>query len=133
MPSVNYQALRSIMSGHTKYTLYDLDFTAQTLSEAHPRTITQNTSLGGLVETVFHRADVRWSIVSTPILETGTDWEQWMEFLASVQAGEEFTFDAYGTAASPDNAITVVLIGSATYQRVGASRYVNIAFRVLKQ
>ena len=53
--------------------------------------------------------------------------------LASVCVAEAFTFDAYGPIASPDNPVSVRMVkGSATWQRLGASMFYRLSFKVIK-
>ena len=54
---------------------------------------------GGAPEVLFHSRAELIDIRTDFILEA--EIKQWREFLASVEAGESFTFDQYGTIAAP--------------------------------
>ena len=129
MASVTYTALRSIIAGHTSGTAYTIDFNAQVLDRSKKAVSNKSQSLGGQTEILRVRKDVFWAVTSDYITEA--DRPQWEEFLDSVDAGEAFTFDAYGTSASPDNAISVEL-DSADYdvKRVDAIQYYTFTFKV---
>ncbi len=71
--------------------------------------VKQSRSLSGNTETTLHRIDYIINISTIPIAGT-TVRDKMREFASSVAAGETFTFDALGTEASPDNALTVTII-----------------------
>ena len=115
MGSVNYTAKRNISSGHVIDTAYDLDFRGSaTVSQLTP-VRTQSVSLDGTTETVLDRLDDRWAVTATGITEA--QLPLWREFSGSVAAGESFSFDAYGTAASPDNVQSVIIESGVTIAR----------------
>ena len=62
---------------------------------------------GGQPEVLTHRRDVTFDITTGLILEA--DIKKWREFLASVEGGESFTLDRYGTVASPSEPLLVYL------------------------
>ena len=62
---------------------------------------------GGQPEVLTHRRDVMIDVTTGLILETNI--KQWREFLASVEGGELFTFDRYGTIAVPVEPLQVYL------------------------
>lgn len=63
---------------------------------------------GGSPEVLIHRRDVQIDVTTGLILEA--DIKKWREFLASVEGGETFTFDRYGSIASPSEPLTVYLV-----------------------
>jgi hypothetical protein len=83
---------------------------------------------GGSPETLLHRRDVFLDIRTTSLEEVVMP--QWREFLASVEGGESFTFDRYGSLAVPVEPKTVELASdSYAEMREFMFRY-RIAFRV---
>jgi hypothetical protein len=67
---------------------------------------------GVAAETLLQRRDVFLDVASNLILETGLyNIKQWREFFASVESGESFTFDRYGTIALPVEPKSAVLEG----------------------
>lgn len=89
---------------------------------------------GGAPEVLLQRREVFYDVmVLGPNGELLTEemMPQWREFLASVEGGESFTMDRYGSLASPDNPETVVM-ASTDYdeERVGSVRLYKIGFKV---
>jgi len=87
-------------------------------------------SLSGIETTLLHRIDEYWNIQTIAVPET--DRLQWKEFIASVAAGESFTFDAFGTSVTPDDPINCKIIGKGIMNRLQNSDYFQIGFRVKK-
>lgn len=87
-------------------------------------------AIGGNTETILHRTDEFWS-VTTDVIDDAVR-AIWIEFFRSVSAGESFTFDAYGTIASPDNPISVILNldNADRWSRFKAHRKWLVAFGV---
>jgi len=84
---------------------------------------------GGAPHVLLNRREVEFRL-STDVL-TEAELPQWREFFASVEGGEEFTLDRYGTIAAPVEPKQAVL-SSESYeeQRLGGQLY-RIAFSVL--
>lgn len=73
----------------------------------------QNTSLGGAVESLLFRQEIIYAC-RTGLVEPRTLLEQQiLEFFASVQNGEIFTFDRYGSIALPENPVNCILVSNA--------------------
>lgn len=94
-------------------TQLDSDYTLEQpgvaqLARVRPKSIgTINTAESGKKWGVASRSEGGWRVTTDKFAEAArADWE---EFLNSVDLGEEFTFDANGTTASPDNPVTVTL------------------------
>lgn len=128
MASVTYTALRSIIAGHSSGTDYTIDFNAQALDPSYKVVKNTSQSLGGQTEVMRVRKDAFWDITSDYLEQA--DLAQWKEFLDSVDAGEAFTFDAYGTSASADNPISVERVDDdGAPKRIQAQLY-TISFKV---
>ncbi len=129
MPFITYTALRSLKTGHTASVAYTINFDAQALNKSHKTIKTRTQSLGGNTETIRVRRDTFWNIKTDLLAESELD--DWREFLASTDAGETFTFDAYGTAASPDDPISVEREDEDdAEERVGETMYYTVSFKV---
>lgn len=63
---------------------------------------------GGAPEVLLHRREVYLDVRTTSLEEAVMP--QWREFLASVEGGELFTFDRYGTIAAPVEPKSVMLV-----------------------
>lgn len=128
MTAITYSALRNLSSGHVSGTAYDLDFDSQTLDESEDFKKTENKSIGGIVEAVLHYEEVAWQVKTAEI--TKANLPLWKEFFSSCAAREVFTFDAYGTIASPDNAVNATLIGSPKKERINNDDFFTYSFKV---
>lgn len=130
MAAVTYTAKRSLASGHTEGTEYSLDISLSALERRVDTVKDTATSLSGRDETLLHRLDVRWSCTTTYI--DSADMPELREFLASTAGGESFTFDPYGTVASPDDPVTVTRQGNGYRERriAPALRMYQVAFEV---
>lgn len=103
---VAYYALLRVQQLDSDYTL-EQPGVAQ-LARVRPKSIgTINTAESGKKWGVASRSEGGWRVTTDKFAESArADWE---EFLNSVDRGEEFTFDANGTTAAPDNPVTVTL------------------------
>jgi len=85
---------------------------------------------GGAPEVLLHRRESTIQITTGYISESQI--AQWREFLASVEGGEAFIFDAYGTLAVPDDPVSVMLASDEyTETRVGDSASYQLTFNVM--
>ena len=117
MAYVTYTAKRNLKSGHSASTSYSIEFSAEQLTPIFTPSANENRSLGGTTETTFNRLDESWAVSAA--FQAQSTYDDWREFFSSVAGGESFTFDAYGTVASPDNAQTVIMEGAPSMPRVG--------------
>ena len=127
MSVITYTATQKIISGHSSGVQYSMEVKARALDNTLSYVRNTQESLGGAVQTLFHREVERWSLTIGSFARTGGEgtMEQVNEFLASVRAGEIFQFDAYGTIATPDNVQSVVLeTAQVAPQRVAVTRFV---------
>lgn len=92
---------------------YTLETAAHTVTPSDSPVISATPALDGTTETIYKRNDKQWRILTDFISEA--DWPQWREFMQSVHGGEAFTFDAFGTIASPDDPVSVQLVGTPQY------------------
>jgi len=108
---ITYTALRELISAHTASVQYSMEVNVKQLDTRYATDRTRHTSIGGNVQTVFRSTAQLWAINMGSFARTSGEgsMEQILEFFASVERGEEFAFDAYGTIASPDNVQTVIL------------------------
>ena len=128
MSYVTYTALRRLKSGHSASTAYSIEFDSEALTPGINGVSEINKSLGGSKESIFKRFEETWNVTST--FQNESTFNDWMEFFASTAGGEAFTFDAYGTVASPDNAQTATRTGDPSFSRVGVQQYYKISFNL---
>lgn len=107
---------------------YDLDFDAQNLDQSYDAKTKTSESLSGIVETLFLSEIKYWDIVTMPMSENTLLY--WVEFIGSVRAGEPFSFDPYGSIASPSGVVSSILQGNPTISRVESSLLYTISFKV---
>lgn len=129
MGNVTYVAQRNVSNGHVKGVQYSLDFTASRLQRSSIVNNRTLTSLDNSTETLRYYTKVTWNITVNELEET--DMPVWREFLDSVDGGESFDFDPYGTDASPDD-VRACELESRNYSeiRIGTTDYYNLSFRV---
>lgn len=130
MAAVTYTAWRSLVSGHVEGDEYSLDIPLASLERRVAEEKERTESLSGNEETLLHRLDVFWSCTTANIKEA--DIGALREFLDSTAGGEQFTFDPYGSVASPDDPVTVKRRGSGyREQRVGrVARVYRVSFEM---
>ena len=68
-----------------------------------------------------------WRLTSDLI--THANLAYWYEFLDSVDAGETFVLDPYGTVASPDTLINVKLDGDPSEPRINSTMNYRVTFK----
>lgn len=109
---------------------FSLGIQASQLSESRVVKKNPQISLNGTQETIFHRRDKLWNFTSTLIERAVLTSGYYYEFIESVYAGETFTFDPYGTVASADNPVSVVMVGDPGISREGQTDYFRVSFQV---
>lgn len=101
MTAVSYTAKRSLIAGHTVNTVYYLDLPVVSMPIQRNVDRERQQSLNGNRETItFYRCEI-WDVSLANM--SGTLAAQVKEFLDSVEDGEGFTFDPYGSANTPNN------------------------------
>lgn len=100
MTAITYTALRDLAPGHTAGTEYTIDVPMSAADRERKPNRTRHRSLSGVSEHYVHHRDVLWHFTTEPL--PAAEYAQVREFLASVDGGEAFTIDPYGTTASPD-------------------------------
>lgn len=92
---------------------YTLETAAHNIVPADRPVVKRAQSLDGTSENIFTRNDEMWNITTDFI--DADDFPQWREFLKSIHAGEPFTFDPYGTIATPVDPVSVEIMGTPSY------------------
>lgn len=119
----------ALVSGHSVDTEYSLETDAPQLDVDYPPERTEHVSLGGQYAGTLHRIDEVWSVTTDHIEEA--DVANWKEWVASVSAMESFTFDPYGTIATPDAPVTAVLSGKPQLNRIQTLKVYQYQFKVI--
>lgn len=104
MTAVTYTAKRSLIPGHSANTSYSIDLPVVTMPVSRQVDRERQQSISGNRETIRFYACELWDV--TLAVQYGTAAAQVKEFLDSVEAGEPFTFDPYGSANTPHNPMT---------------------------
>lgn len=125
MASVTYTAVDrgELVGGHTAGLNYGITFDAVEISPSRQNEKQSAVALDGTTVTTFYRQEKRYSVVTEAMTRGGSAYNNFMEFLTSVVAGESFDFDAYGTIASPDNVEECILEGDFQESRLTLSYY----------
>lgn len=95
--------------------VYSLEFKMRQYEEVPVAEKEVSQSLSRVRETQLFNEAQTFQISTNHIDEANKKY--WREFFSSVRAGENFTFDAHGTIASPDVPQTAELIGIESWQR----------------
>jgi hypothetical protein len=130
MPSVTYTAKRGLISGHTVDASYSLDLSLALNAEEYNPVTHHNVSIGGSRQVWFEREEVNFNCRTIPL--SGADRDAFLEFIRSVGDGQTFTYDPYGTIASPDNPQSAKLIGKPKPQLVdGSGPFFSYTFKIV--
>lgn len=127
-----YNAERDLFKPYAIYTrvgvAYDLaiSLTAATLSESVQSF--PAVSLSGRQETTFHRRDTYYQLNINRL--SASTLPPLRSFLHSVEKGETFTLDRYGSAAVPDDPVSVIAEPGFTEQRSGFDDYYTVSMKV---
>lgn len=130
MSAFSYTAKRKLISGHTEDTAYDIDIVCEQITAQVKTDKTVHTPWQGPPETIFRRAD-EYRNIATGIVPAGAERDQILEFLYSVYAGEIFTFDEHGAAASPDNPVSAMLDGDFSEVVTSSRGLYKYSFKIL--
>lgn len=118
MAVFTYIAKRSVIGGHTAGLEYSLEIGIQASPRTREIVKTEQRSRGGATEVLYHRADVTRQITLRPL--RGSELAAVHEFLDSVEGGESFEFDMYGTIASPGTAVNCIRIDESVTDEIRA-------------
>jgi hypothetical protein len=108
MASANYTAKRSIAAGHQVNLGYSIELPLMSTNPGVRRTrrVETTKSLDGNVETLYYGRDLMIEIMLAPF--RWSEHPYLREFLDSTEDGQVFSFDLYGTVATPKQPIQVV-------------------------
>ncbi|MAD69943.1 MAG: hypothetical protein CL538_05405 [Alcanivorax sp.] len=137
MATITYTAKRSLMAGHVEGEEYSLEIPIEDWTPQRERVTEEVTALGGKEFQTFHRKDRLWSVSTVPLDAIGQVEpddallvEQLQEWEDSVQAGEVFQIDPFGTAEVPAQPINVTLKGDVSDSLVNTVGYYRYSFKV---
>lgn len=128
MAAVSYIAKRSLKGGVSVDDPIDLDFSVSQIDRTTKPIVGSMTSLSGYTETQRDRTDVFFAVATLPVLEANFD--DFRQFLDSVDGGEYFTFDPYGTIAVPVGAVNCVIASKGYKEKRVSQRYLSVSFKV---
>jgi|GEM_PF-1784715 hypothetical protein len=137
MATITYIAKRSLVAGHVAGQEYSLVVPIEDWTPRRERVTEEVTSLDGKQFQTFHRKDRLWSVGTVPLDAIGqvepadADLvEQLREWEDSVQAGEVFQIDPFGTPETPGQPVSVTLKGDVTESLVNSVGYYRYSFNV---
>lgn len=135
MSAFFYTAAKSLTPGHVIGNIYAIDLSMVDANRKRQRVITEQRSRGGATETLFHRFDVTWDLVTKPFPASLLPLVR--EFLDSVEGGALFTADIYGRTNRPDSIVSVLFVGDGYAEpravrqgNGGKSDYYAVSFTV---
>ena len=130
MPTVTYNAKRSVANGHILGAIYTLEVGALKLEENYKTDSVKSVALGGNVQVVVNREDVFFAFATDRLEEGSPEYGAVFEFAKSVRQFERFTFDETGTAAVPGNPLPAMLEAPYTRARVGVTNEFTFEFKI---
>lgn len=131
MANVKYNALRSLKGGVTANDPIDFDFDATAIDRSARSIKSSSRSLSGKTETLRDRTEVFWNITMKPLPEANI--EDYRQFLDSVDGGETFTLDPYGTSAAPISPVACILESRSYTEKRQSHRYIGVSFRAYQK
>ena len=99
MIRIEFTAARDVAGIHDVGDTVELEFSAAELTPGREVSRTVQKAIGGQRETLHHFGLRKWSVVTEPLARETLDAV--LEFLASVEGGEEFTFEAWRQETGP--------------------------------
>jgi len=122
MSVFNYTATRRLSPGTNSMDVVDREFRLVSKRRKESAKGKQNTALGGATETLLYRSEVTYAC-TTGLIDPGSMLEkQIVEFLASVQAGEQFNFDREGSLAQADEVVSCVMFSNNVIEEKEAGK-----------
>ncbi len=113
MSIFTYTATRELSPGTADQQIVTRDFRLLTFPLNRKPVAKRNTSLSGAVESLLFRSEQSFRC-QTALLEPRSLVEsRVVEFLASVENSETFTFDRYGSIAQPDNPVSAIMVSTS--------------------
>jgi hypothetical protein len=123
-----YTARRELSPGTSNLELVTRDFRLLSRRLTRRAQVRQNTSLSGSVESLLLRSEKLYTCQSQAVEPRSLDEARILEFLASVENGELFTFDRYGTIAVPDNLVSCLMVSKSFAETEQAKKFHRYAF-----
>ena len=128
MSMFSYTATRELSPGTTALDVVDRDFRVVSRQRKREAKRKQNTALGGATETLLFRSEISYRL-KTELIEPESQLEkQIVEFLASVEGGEQFNFDRLGTVAVPVNSVSCVMVSKSFTEIEEGKKYHRYGF-----
>ena len=125
---IDYTATRELVGSGAD----EIDTDAGQIDRSQKRFGSESVSLSGVGrEYQLDRLEFTWTVTTIPV--PVTDLPRWREFAASVANGETFSFDPYGSKASPDNVLTVSLVDGSYQENRFSSTYMQISFAAIER
>jgi len=128
-----YESEKHLFKKNRMYTQageeYSLDFDSVSVLTRGGNTVGKvRLSIDGTREFLKQRDEVMWD-VTTGIVDRD-NFDQTRRFLESVSSGAQFTFDPYGTIASPDEPRTCTLESNSHQEQTTGPRHISTSFKV---
>lgn len=108
-----YTAREELAPGTVDLSLVTREFRLLTTRHSRKPIARRNTSLDGSVESLMLRREKHYSCQTQLLEPTGLPEAHVIEFFASVENAEDFTFDRYGTIAVPDKPVSCIMVSTS--------------------
>lgn len=133
-----YDKEKHLFKKHSYYTQegisYSLDIAQLTPAPTANTKKNDTTTLSGVKRSVVHHNSDDWAISTTLIHRTDNTTyirkSEFMELMFSTRGSETFTYDPYGSVASPDDPLTVQRVGQFGFTPEAFTEYFRGSFNV---
>lgn len=130
MTAVTYTAVRNIATGHTLGVSYSLDLNAMVLQPVDQPVYEKEIAISGRTQVSAEREEELFDVELDQLLVGTQAYENVLEFLKSVNLGETFTFDPYGSVASPVSPQSAILNAPMSRPRIEKNPEFKFSFQV---
>jgi hypothetical protein len=114
-----------LVAGHSAATEYTIEIDFSIFKPNSKRNIDESVSLSGIRHTEFHHKESMMT-VSTKLIKDESTRDELAEFFSSIDAGETFTIDPFGSFAASSKLYTATLSGDtdhAPHEKTEQARY----------
>lgn len=132
MGSLTYLAVDQgrMISGHSEGTEYSFDLNFRVFTPNTKRAAFESKPLSKKYKTTTFLGKEYLANVATVWIDSASVHAQMNEFLDSIDAGEEFILDPYGTALSPVEQYTCKIVGDPSQTRYRHMERWKYAFKI---
>lgn len=118
MSVITYTAKRAIATSHALGGLYTIELLPRKLTSTRKTERNESRSLSGVTQNTIYRRDMYWSVTTDEMDEGTEEYEQFLEFMESVDEFEPFIFYPEGSLTSLGSGYECVLTDNYSKTRI---------------